>query len=156
MKKLIVITGLMLALCLSSFVQAGELTLNTTLNGYQGNGAYLAIYLTDAKGKYHRTLWVAGSKRKYYKHLPDWARGSSLKISEYDGMTGASVTSGESLTVTVNIDDTLIDAGYLIRIDSAVEDQREHRIDVEVPLTRQGAGKAVVGRGYIKNFSYSL
>lgn len=82
MKKLIVITGLMLALCLSSFVQAGELTLNTTLNGYQGNGAYLAIYLTDAKGKYHRTLWVAGSKRKYYKHLPDWARGSSLKISE--------------------------------------------------------------------------
>ncbi len=156
MKKLIVATGLMLGLFLSNIVQAGELTLNTTLNSYQGNGAYLAIYLTDATGKYQRTLWVAGSKRKYYKHLADWARGSGLKSSEYDGMTGASVTSGESLTVTVNIDDALIDAGYLIRVDSAVEDLREHRIDVEVPLTRQGAGKPVAGRGYIKNFSYSL
>lgn len=156
MKNLIITTGILLGLFVSNVVNASELTLNTTLNGYQGNGAYFAIYLTDATGKYQKTLWVAGTKRKYYKHLGDWARGSGLKPSEYDGISGASVTSGESLTVKVNIDDAMIDAGYLIRVDSAVEDLPEHRIDVEVPLTREGAGKPVAGRGFIKNFSYSL
>lgn len=156
MSKLFVTAVFMLGLSLSTIAQAGEVTITTTLNAYQGNGAYLAIYLTDANGKYNRTLWIAGGKRKYYKHLPDWARGSGLKSTEYDGMTGASVTSGDSLTVKVNIDDVLIDAGYRIRIDSAVEDQREHRIDAEVPLTHEGAGKAVAGHGYVKTLSYSL
>jgi hypothetical protein len=144
------------SLSLPNLIQAAEVTITTTLNSYSGEGAYLAFYLTDAKGKYNRTLWVAGGKSKYYKHLRDWARGSGLKSTEYDGLTGASVTSGDSLTVKVKIDDALIDAGYLIRVDSAVEDQREHRIDAEVPLTRQGAGTKVAGRGYVKTLSYSL
>ena len=41
-------------------------------------------------------------------------------------------------------------------VDSAVEDQRDHRVDAEVPLTRQGAGTAVAGRGYVKTISYTL
>lgn len=149
-------TGLLLGLGLSSLAQAREVTITTELNAYRGDGAYLAIYLTDASGKYARTLWMAGGKSKYYKHLLDWARGSGGKRSEYDGMTGASVTSGASLTITVDIDDTLIDAGYLVRVDSAVEDQRENRVDAEVPLTTQGAGTPVAGRGYVKALSYSL
>jgi len=156
MKKLFVTAGFIVSLSLPNLIQAAEVTITTTLNSYSGEGAYLAFYLTDAKGKYNRTLWVAGGKSKYYKHLQDWARGSGLKSTEYDGLTGASVTSGDSLTVKVKIDDALIDAGYLIRVDSAVEDQREHRIDAEVPLTRQGAGTKVAGRGYVKTLSYSL
>jgi hypothetical protein len=156
MKKLFVTAGFIMSLSLPNLIQAAEVTITTTLNAYSGEGAYLAFYLTDAKGKYNRTLWVAGGKSKYYKHLQDWARGSGLKSKEYDGLTGASVTSGDTLTVKVNIDDALIDAGYLIRVDSAVEDQREHRIDAEVPLTRQGAGTEVAGRGYVKTLSYSL
>lgn len=154
MKKILISAGLLLAM--TNLVQAAELAITTTMQTYPGNGAYLAIYLTDAAGSYNRTLWVAGKKRKYYQHLADWARGSSLKNSEFDGKTGASVTSGGSLTIKVTIDDALIDAGYLIRVDSAVEDQPDHRIDVEVALTREGAGKAVAGRGYIKNLSYTL
>lgn len=156
MKKLFVTAGFIVSLSLPLLIQAAEVTITTTLNAYSGEGAYLAFYLTDAKGKYNRTLWVAGGKSKYYKHLQDWARGSGLKSKEYDGLTGASVTSGEQFTFKVKIDDALIDAGYLIRVDSAVEDQREHRIDAEVPLTRQGAGTEVAGRGYVKTLSYSL
>lgn len=156
MKRLFATTGLLLSLGLSSLAQAREVTITTELNAYRGDGAYLAIYLTDASGKYARTLWVAGGKSKYYKHLLDWARGSGAKSTEYDGLTGASVTSGESLTITVEIDDALIDAGYLMRVDSAVEDQRENRIDAEIPLTTQGAGTPVTGRGYVKALSYSL
>ncbi len=156
MNKLLATTALTVGLCLASAVQAREVTITTALNSYRGDGAYLAIYLTDADGKYARTLWVAGGKTKYYKHLLDWARGSGMKSTEYDGMTGASVSNGGNLTIKVEIDDALIDAGYLIRVDSAVEDQRENRVDAEVPLTSQGVSTPVAGRGYVKALSYSL
>ena len=55
--------------------QAREINLSTTLKDYRGNEAYLVIYVTDAQGAYQRTLWVAGKKAKYYKHLRDWAQG---------------------------------------------------------------------------------
>lgn len=156
MNKLFTNLGLTLGLCLSAAAQAREVTITTTLNTYRGNAAYLAIYLTNPDGKYEQTLWVAGKKSKYYKHLLDWARGSGVKATEYEGMTGASVSGGDSLTIKTDIDDTLIDAGYLIRVDSAVEDKRENRIDAEVTLTTGGAGTPVSGRVYVKTLSYSL
>ena len=144
------------AIAAPGLVQARPVTLTTQLQSYSGDGAYLAFYLTDAKGQYKKTLWVAGKKSKYYSHLRDWARGSGLKASEYDGVSGASVGNGKSLKVTVELADALIDAGYEIRIDSAVEDQRENPADVRAPLTKLGAGKPVTGRGYVKSFSYDM
>ena len=136
--------------------QAREINLSTTLKDYRGNEAYLAIYVTDAQGAYQRTLWVAGKKAKYYKHLRDWARGSGLKASEFDGVSGASVGSGKTLKVTVELADALIDAGYEIRIDTAVDKQRDNPAELRVPLTTQDKGKPTPGRGYIQSFSYDL
>ena len=136
--------------------QARPVTLTTQLQSYSGNGAYLAFYVTDTMGQYKKTLWVSGQKAKYYKHLRDWARGSGLKASEFDGVSGASVGSGKSLKVTVELADALIDAGYEIRVDSAVEDQRKTPADARAPLTKLGAGKPVAGRGYIKSFTYDM
>lgn len=144
------------ALALPGFVHARPVVLTTQLQNYAGNGAYLAFYLTDAAGKYKKTLWVAGKKTKYYKHLSDWARGSGMNAREFDGVSGASVGSGKSLKVTVELADTLIDAGYEIRVDSAVEDGRDNPADVRAPLTKQGARKAVSGRGYVKSFMYDM
>lgn len=139
-----------------ALAQARELNLNTTLADYRGGKAYLAIYLTDAQGQYQRTLWVAGSKAKYYKHLGDWARGSGLRAAEFDGLSGASVGSGDTLSVSVEVADSLLDAGYQIRIDSAVEDERSNRAEVKVPLTLDGAGKDTAGSGYVSTFHYDL
>jgi hypothetical protein len=33
---------------------------------YGGQGAYLAMYVTDLKGAYVGSLWMAGGKSKYY------------------------------------------------------------------------------------------
>lgn len=148
--------SLLLGLVLAAAVQAREVTITTQLNNYRGQGAYLAIYLIDASGSYVRTLWIAGDTTKYYKHLADWARGSKQKRTEYDGMTGASVESSESLTITAHIDDAFIDAGYVIRVDSVVEEQRENRADASIPLTTEGAGKPVAGRVYVRSLRYSL
>ena len=144
------------AVAAPGLAQARPVTLTTQLQSYGGNGAYLAFYVTDATGQYKKTLWVAGKKSKYYKHLRDWARGSGLKASEFDGVSGASVGSGKSLKVTVELADALIDAGYEIRVDSAVEDQRENPADVRAPLTKQGAGKPALGRGYVKSLTYDM
>jgi len=139
-----------------ALAEARELNLSTTLAEYSGNKAYLAIYLTDAQGQYQRTLWVAGRKAKYYKHLGDWARGSGLRAAEFDGLSGASVGSGDTLKVSVEVADSLIDAGYQIRIDSAVEDKRSNRAELNVPLTVEGAGKDNAGSGYVSAFRYTL
>ncbi len=156
MKKLAIILGMAAIIALPTLAQAREVTFTTQLQNYRGDGAYLALYLVDANGTYQRTLWVAGKKAKYYKHLPDWARGSGLRSSEYDGVTGASVMSGKALDVTLDIPDALIDAGYEVRVDTAVEDMRDNRADASAPLTSDGVGKSFAGRGYVKSLSYSF
>lgn len=156
MKKLAASLSLAIAIALPGLGQARPVTLTTQLQNYGGNGAYLAFYVTDAAGQYKKTLWVSGTKAKYYRNLRDWARGSGLKASEFDGVSGASVGSGRTLKVTVELADALIDAGYEIRVDSAVEDQRDNPADVRAPLTTSGAGKPVAGRGYIKSFTYTM
>jgi len=156
MKNIVAGACLAGALALPGPVHARPVVLTTHLQSYGGNGAYLAFYVTDAAGKYKKTLWVAGTKVKYYKHMSDWARGSGLNPREFDGLSGASVGSGKSLKVTVELADTLIDAGYEIRVDSAVEDGRDNPADARVALTKQGGGKPVKGRGYIKSFSYDM
>lgn len=156
MKKIFLALGLAIAVALPAIAQAREVTFTTELLDYGGDGAYLALYLTDDSGRYHGTLWVAGKKSKYYKHLSGWARGSRLNPAEYDGLSGASITSGRTLKITLDLDDALIDGGYEVRVDTAVEDMRDNRGDVAVPLTTEGAGEPVTGRGYVRSFRYDF
>ena len=143
-------------LALASVAQARPVTLTTQLRPYGGNGAYIAIYLTDAQGKLHSTLRVAGGKAKYYTHLRDWARGRAGETARIDGVTGASVGSGQTLRVTVEIADALIDAGYQVRIDTAVEDGRDNPAEIVVPMTAAAAGRPVSGRGYVAAFRFDM
>ena len=144
------------ALALPVLGQAHEVTVSTQLKSYGGDGAYLAVYLTNAKGAYVGTLWVAGGKAKYYKHLSDWNRLSAGDAKRLNGVTGASVGAGRTLTVTADLADALIDAGYEIRIDAAVEDMRESPSEVRLPLTAAGAGKPQAGKQYIQSASFQL
>ncbi len=156
MKKLTLALAMAATIALPSIAQARDVTFTTELKNYGGDGAYVALYLVDANGKYQRTLWLSGKKAKYYKHLADWARGSGLRSSEYDGVTGASVLSGETLNITVDVADELIDAGYEVRVDTAVEDMRDNRTDASAPLTSDGVGKPFPGRGYVQSLTYTF
>jgi len=143
-------------LAVPALAHSRQVTLTTQLKSYGGDGAYLAIYLTDAKGAYAGPLWVAGGKAKYYKHLSDWNRLSARDIKRLAGVTGASVGAGRKLTVTADLADALIDAGYEIRIDAAVEDQRDSPSEVRVPLTRANASQPQAGKQYIQSLTYQL
>ena len=144
------------ALALPALAHSRPVTLTAQLKNYGGNGAYLAAYLTDAKGAYAGTLWVAGGKAKYYKHLSDWSRLSSGDAKRLNGVTGASVGAGRSLKITADLADALIDAGYEIRIDAAAEDMRDSPSEVRVPLSTSNAGKPQAGKQYIQSLSFQL
>ena len=64
-----------------------------------------------------------------------------MNSNEYDGLTGASLIGNRPLKSNGNVDAKLIDAGYQVRIDSAMEDDRENRAEVIAPLTHADAGR---------------
>ncbi|KWT72543.1 MULTISPECIES: DUF2271 domain-containing protein [unclassified Variovorax] len=143
------------AIAAPSIASARQVAIETQLSDYGGDGAYVAIYVTDRNGRYQSTLWVAGTKAKYWRHLGDWYRATGGK-AKVDGISGASVGAGKTLRVTVDVADTLLDAGYEIHVDTAVEKMKENPSEVVVPLTKAGAGKPAAGRGYVRSFRYTL
>jgi len=156
MKTLLAALALSTALVAPGLALARPVTLTTTMNAYGGDGAYLAIYVTDAEGAYQGSLWVAGGKSKYYEHLSDWYRATAGNTAEINGITGASVGAGRELTITLDLADALFDAGYVLHIDAAVEDMRDSPSEVAVPLTTAGAGQGTPGRRYIASFAYAM
>ena len=156
MKSLLAALALTTALTMPQIAMAKPVTLTTTLNDYGGDGAYLALYVTDAKGAYAGSLWMAGGKSKYYEHLRDWHSATGENAAEINGITGASVDAGGTLKITLDLADALFDAGYKLHIDAAVEDMRDSPSEVVIPLTSAGAGKTASGRRYIRSFTYGL
>jgi hypothetical protein len=156
MKKILAALALTTALTLPGIALARPVTLTTTLKSYGGDGAYLAIYVTDSKGAYAGTLWMAGGKAKYYEHLSDWYRATGGDAAEINGITGASVGAGRTLEITLDLADALFDAGYTVHVDAAVEDMRDSPNEVAMPLTSAGAGQTVQGRRYVVSFGYGM
>lgn len=156
MKTLVAALAATTALTLPDLALARPVTLRTTLNDYGGEGAYLAIYVTDPQGAYAGSLWMAGGKAKYYEHLAGWYRATGGDTAQIDGITGASVGSGRTLEITLDLADALFDAGYTLHVDAAVEDMQDSPDEVAVPLTAAGAGQPVRGRRYVATFDYQM
>lgn len=157
MKKIASTTALCLTLALlATPALARPVTITTKMKPYGGDGAYLALYLTDARGAYKGTLWVSGRKSKYWSHLSNWHRATRGAPAGIDAITGASVGSGRTMTVTVDLADALIDAGYQIRVDSSVEKDADRPAEVIAPLTSQNRRQPVAGRGYVQSLQYDF
>lgn len=156
MKSLMAALALSTAMTMPVLAQAKTVNLTTTLTQYGGQGAYVAVYVTAPSGAYAGSLWMAGGKTKYYKHLTDWARFTGSDSAEVQGITGASIGAGRSLELSMDLSDALFDAGYTLHIDAAVEDMRDSPNEIAVPLTSAGAGTPVKGRRYIETFRYDF
>ena len=63
MNKILASLLLIGVIALPVAADARPVTLTTQLKSYGGNGAYLAFYVTDAKGVFKKTLWVSGKMR---------------------------------------------------------------------------------------------
>lgn len=156
MKSLLAALALTTALTAPGLASARQVTFSATLSRYAGYGNYLALYVTNAQGAYVGSLWVSGSRSRYYRHLSGWYRATRGDLAQIQGLTGASVGAGRTLSVTFDLADTLFDAGYTLHIDAAAENMGESPDDVVVPLTAAGADQPVQGRMFISDFHYSM
>ena len=156
MKPLFAALAFTTALTLPGLAMAKAVTITTQMNDYGGNPAFMAYYLTDAKGSYVRSLWMAGGRARYYEHLSAWSAAVGGDYAQIDGITGASVGSGQTLTLQLDIEDKFFDAGYVLHIDSAVEQMREAPNEIAVPLTAADSGKTAKGHRYVAAISYAF
>jgi len=156
MKKIIAALLLCTALVAPGVAMARDVTIATKLVNYTGRAAYLAVYVTKPDGTYDSTLWLSGTKQRYLGDLRGWvsalrSSGASLTL---DGITGASVGGGKTLTINANLADAMIDAGYQIHVETAVEDAGEYPDDAVAPIT--SAPQQVSGAGYVSTLSVSM
>jgi hypothetical protein len=156
MKILLPVVATATVAALPGLAEARPVTFEATLKNYGGNGAYVVLYVTDRAGKYRGTLWMAGGRAKYYRHLSDWQRASGGAASEVDGITGASIGSGKTLKVSLDLADALIDAGYEVHVDTAVEDGLYSPSDAVAPLSSKATGAPVAGKGNVKSFKVTF
>lgn len=156
MKKFLAPLLLCTALIAPGVAMAKDATITTTLRNYSGPDAYLAIYVTKPDGSYDSTLWLAGRKTRYLGDLTGWvsalqSSGAGLSL---DGISGASVGSGQTLTINVSLADAMIDAGYQIHVETAVQHGGNYPDDAVVPLT--STPQQVEGAGYVQTLSVSM
>lgn len=145
----IFIAGCMVMISFTSFAQTSKYKCMLQMSNYMGEGAYIVVSLINPKGGYEKTLYIMGEDKKWYNSLKEWYKFSSKKPN-MNAKTGASISGGDRSMTTFEIEDSKINKGYKLRFESAVEDQKYHINDVEIPLTAEGLSEKADGKGYIK------
>ncbi|MEN5087418.1 DUF2271 domain-containing protein [Sphingobacterium faecium] len=133
-----------------SFAQSSKFKCMIQMNSYEGEGAYIIITLINPKGAYEKTLSVLGPDKQWYNTLKEWHKFQTKSNVKLSAITGASVGGGDRAMRTIEIDDTKLNKGYKLRFESAVEEQKYHVTDVEIPLTTEALAERASGKGYIK------
>jgi len=134
----------------NSFAQSSKFKCMIQMNSYEGEGAYIIISLINPKGAYEKTLSVLRPDKQWYNTLKEWHKFQTKSNNKLSAITGASVGGGDRAMRTIEIDDTKLNKGYKLRFESAVEEQKYHVTDVEIPLTTEALAERASGKGYIK------
>jgi hypothetical protein len=92
---------------------------------------------------------MLGPEKKWHDTLKQWYKADGKK-AKLNGVTGASVAGGDRSIFTFSVDDKFLNKGYKIRFESALEDQKYHVSDAEIPFTTAGIAEKAEGKGYIR------
>ncbi|WP_134089044.1 DUF2271 domain-containing protein [Olivibacter sp. XZL3] len=147
-----ILTSLVLSLFLGSqsYAQSSSYKCMIQMNAYQGEAAYVVISLIDANGGYEKTLAVLGPDKQWYNTLKEWYKFQTKTKEKLSAVTSASIAGGDRAVKTINIENAKLNKGYKLRFESAVEEQKYHTKDIEIPLTTQGLTERATGTGYIR------
>ena len=120
------------------------------MNSYTGEAAYVVISLINPQGAYDKTLYVLGTDKQWYNTLKEWHKYQTKTKARLSAITGASVAGGDRAVHVFEIEDAKMGKGYKVRFESAVEEQKYHAADIELPLTTEGLAERATGSGYIR------
>ncbi|SFB83884.1 Predicted protein [Flexibacter flexilis DSM 6793] len=157
MKLKFLILGLMLTIASlqSTYAQNSKYKCMLQMSNYMGEGAYIVVSLINPQGQYEKTLYVMGDNKRWYNTLKEWHKFYKNKPTDISAITGASVTGGDRSVTTMEIEDAKVNAGYKLRFESAVEDQKYYLDDLEMPLTTEAMAEKTDGKGYIRYVKFS-
>lgn len=144
-----------LTLSLNASAQTSKYKCLVQMNSYRGEAAYVVISLINPQGGYDRTLYVLGGDKQWYNTLKEWHKHQTKTKAKLSAITGASVTGGDRAVHVLELEDAKINRGYKLRFESAVEEQKYHVTDVEIPLTTEGLAERTSGEGYIRFVKFS-
>lgn len=120
------------------------------MKNYSGEGAYVIISLLNTKGAYVKTLYVQGADDEWYFDIKKWWGFYGKKRTNIDAITGATISGGERTISVIDIPDDALNKGYKLRFETAVEDQKYHKDDVEFDLTSANVKAKIEGKGFIR------
>ena len=120
------------------------------LINYQGEGAYMVVSLINPDGKYEKTLYVLGEDEEWYHDLTQWFAFFETGKEKIDAISGATIAGGERTVCVLGFDKTKLDAGYKLRFETAVENQKYYTEDVQIDLTSANLTGKFEGSGYIR------
>ena len=138
------------------FLSFGESEETTTykclmqLTNYSGEGAYVVVSLLNEKEEYIETLYVQGEDTEWYSEITNWWKFYGRRRPNIDAITGATVSGGNRTVSLLKIPTAMIDAGYLLRFETSVEDQAYYPDDIQFELTQENLSKQIEGRGFIR------
>ena len=134
----------------TSSAQSSKYKCMLQMTNYMGEGAYIVVSLINPSGAYEKTLSVLGTDKQWYNTLKEWYKYQTKAKEKLSAVTGASIGGGDRAIKTLEIDNAKMNKGYTLRFESAVEEQKYHVADVEIPLTTAGITEMAKGKGYIK------
>lgn len=155
MNSKILAATLAVGLTLGAEANARPVTIDLTMADYSGNAAFLVAYVVDANGRYTSTLYAAGSYGRYFQHLDRWFRMFMRTHRNIDGTTGASMGAGAHANFTVEVPDKLLNQGFTLRVESAVEGQYYVSDEAAVALDDAHNGVASSGSTYVRALTVS-
>ena len=120
------------------------------MTNYTGEGAYIIVSVLNEKGEYLESVRVMGDDEEWYPDLNQWFTYYETEQPEIDGITGATLSGGKRSVFSIEIDDTRLNSGHTLRIETAVEDQKYVPDEVEIPMTTAGMAGKYDGKDYIR------
>lgn len=120
------------------------------MTNYSGEGAYVIVSLLNPEGEYEETLYVQGKDSEWYSEITEWWKFYGKRRPDIDAISGATISGGGRTVSLLQIPSDKIDAGYSIRFETAVEDQKYHAKDVQFELTSESVKSKVAGTGFIR------
>lgn len=134
----------------TSSAQSSKYKCMLQMNSYQGEAAYVVISLINPNGGYEKTLAVLGPDKQWYNTLKEWYKFQTKSKEKLSAVTSASIGGGDRAIKTISIEDSKLNKGYKLRFETAVEEQKYHVKDIEIPLTTQGITERAAGTGYLR------
>lgn len=134
----------------NSFAQTSKYKCLVQMNSYTGEAAYVVISLINPQGAYDKTLYVLGNDKQWYNTLKEWHKYQTKTKAKLSAITGASVAGGDRAVRVIELEEAKMNKGYKLRFESAVEEQKYHVTDVEIPLTTEGLAERASGTGYVR------